>query len=185
MMAFYDSVKDKVRSSSEGGSKKEEDKEKKRGDKKVAFEQLKKNSKDRKKNLEPEDDSKIEDLSKGGLSSGKGDYGDLSSIELKEDAVSQAGKPGSVETNTSEGTKGIRDGVGRKVEFSKDSEDVEKTSESGSGPKEVLLTADGGVKDPAEEDVETAGSTEIGLLRDIREQNSEIIEILRDIRNSL
>ncbi len=186
-MAFYDSVKDKVRKSSEEDQVENSDEdtaEQRRGDEKVAFEQLKENSKDRETDLEPEDESTIEDLSSGGLSSGKEDYGDLSSIEIGDRGNSQAGKHIKKEEPTESkigGSENSRHQVGIKDSSSTD----KKEDSSESSPKEVLLTADGTVEDPEDKDMGEAGNTEVGLLRDIRDQNSEIIDLLREIRNSL
>ena len=51
--------------------------------------------------------------------------------------------------------------------------------------EEVMLTAGGDVKSPEEESAEDAGSTEKALLRQIRDQNREIVKLLRSIDSSL
>ncbi len=214
-MAFYDSVKKKVsEGSGDGGEDGEvsENDVSKKGDGKVAFDQLIEDSKDRKNKLEPEDDSNIEDFSSGGLSR-NGDYGDLSKIELKDDLDNQAGKVSKKDSknlnkgsnsivqskSSSRGTSSIksssvvdrvRNQSGSNKNVASNSQQVSSSSESSGqrkeGMKEVVLSADGSVKDADENvDVESAGSSKKRLLRDIKEQNNEMISLLREIRDRL
>ena len=168
-MAFYDSVKDRVRKDGSDDESKDENDNESKGEGKVAFDQLIEDSKDRKRDLEPESEDSIEDFTGGGGRS-KEDYGDLSSIEMKDDSSPQAGRDS---------------GNGSRNQSSKATNKRQQNSSSNnSNEEEVMLTASGDVKNP-EEDAGDAGSTEKALLRQIRDQNREILEVLRSIDSKM
>lgn len=178
-MAFYDIVKDRVKNEGKEVAEGDDGKDKKKGDEKVAFDQLIKDSKDRKRDLEPEDEDTIEDFSGKNGGGRSGDYGDLSKIEMGSNSSPQAGKTS--EKTSKEGTKGVKKSMREKVGISHGSG---KTSPENS-EEEVMLTAGGEVKNPEEESAEEAGSTEKALLRQIRDQNREVVKLLRSIDSKL
>lgn len=147
-MKFYDSVKDRVKDETE-------DTEDKKGGK-VAFEELKRNAEKSERVEEEPDDTEIEDLTAG--AGGSTEYGDPSSIELKDDdEPPQAGNFAEEEPKNA-------------------SEEVE-LQEDGSveGPSK-----------PTVEETRSGGSEDhVTLLRDIRDQNRTIIGLLRGIKRGL
>jgi len=160
-MAFYDSMKDRVRGEDEDEDDNKGAKGKKGGT--MPFEELKKSAEEVEDEQDEEpDNTEIEDLS----SASSNDYADPSSIELGEDDEPQAGRQTKEATSTG------------------DMQERSKTVD-----KEVELHDDGSVEKPdvaTEDSAQESGSgSELGVLREIREQNQTIIRLLRGIKKGL
>lgn len=162
-MSFYNSVKDRVRDEDQEDTDEDTDHKE---DGPMAFDELvKKAEKQDDDDDEEPDDTEIEDFSGGGGSSSD-DYGDPSSIELDEQSEPQAGDNTSQETSQSQRDKAEDD-------------------------SEVEIHSDGSVTEPGEEDeveeprpVDGKGDV-TALLQEIRNQNDQIISVLRDIRERM
>lgn len=161
-MSFYNSVKDRVRDEDTD----ETENENEQGGT-MAFDELVKKAEqqdDGDEEEEEQDDTEIEDFSNGG-GTGSDDYGDPSTIELNEETEPQAGDGSTAE---------------------------ETGSSTNKSDSEVEIHSDGSVTTPGEKDDAVESSPDVdadedvvALLQELRNQNDQIISVLRDIRERM